>query len=298
MRTGPGRIAYPGMRHHLVLLVGAALLVSACGAPAAGDPTAEPPTTAAAEPGVFPLVASSDLAVGQQRLLVALFDERSELLGSPTVPVRFELRSPAGSTTNVEAAFLWSIPEERGLYRATVEFDRAGTWTVVAHPEGLPVSQPADFEVKEDPATVAAGEPAPPSKTPTADQAPLDELTTDPQPDPRFYELSIGEAVASGRPTVVVFATPAFCTSKVCGPTLDLVKQAAPSFPGVNFVHVEVYDLEKTPEELVPVPAVVEWGLPSEPWVFVVDDQGRVAARFEGTLASEELSGALGSAGS
>jgi hypothetical protein len=108
-----------------------------------------------------------------------------------------------------------------------------------------------------------------------------------------FYELSIAEAVKSGKPAVIVFATPKFCTSQVCGPTLSIVKDVAKSFPNVNFVHVEPYDLDKVPEKLEPVPSVTAWGLPSEPWVFVTDSRGRVAAKYEGSVAPSELAGEL-----
>lgn len=46
----------------------------------------------------------------------------------------------------------------------------------------------------------------------------LEELTTDYTPDPDLYQLTIAEALITGRPTVIVFATPAFCTSPTCGP--------------------------------------------------------------------------------
>lgn len=70
---------------------------------------------------------------------------------------------------------------------------------------------------------------------------------------------------------------------------MSIVKDVAESFSRVNFVHVEPYDLDRVPEKLVPVPAVVAWGLPSEPWVFVTDAKGRVAAKYEGSVAPSEL---------
>jgi peroxiredoxin len=42
-----------------------------------------------------------------------------------------------------------------------------------------------------------------------------------------------------------------------------------------------------------PVPATREWQLRSEPWVFVIDRQGRIAAKFEGIMALEEVEAAL-----
>lgn len=92
---------------------------------------------------------------------------------------------------------------------------------------------------------------------------------------------------------MITFATPKFCTSQVCGPTLSIVKGVARKFPGVNFLHVEPYDLNKVPQKLEPVPAVTAWGLPSEPWVFVTDSKGRLAAKYEGSAAPIELEALL-----
>jgi hypothetical protein len=76
---------------------------------------------------------------------------------------------------------------------------------------------------------------------------------------------------------------------------LDIVKNVSGAFPDVTFIHVEPYDLDKTPEELVPVDAALDWGLPSEPWVFVIDGKGLVAAKYEGVLSTKELRNALSS---
>jgi len=43
----------------------------------------------------------------------------------------------------------------------------------------------------------------------------------------------------------------------------------------------------------VPVAATIEWGLPSEPWIFVVDRDGLVTASFEGIVSEEELQAAV-----
>lgn len=44
---------------------------------------------------------------------------------------------------------------------------------------------------------------------------------------------------------------------------------------------------------LVPTKEVEEWNLPTEPWVFVVSEEGHVLARFEGLVSSEEVEAAI-----
>ncbi len=161
------------------------------------------------------------------------------------------------------------------------------------------------FSVRESTTTPAIGADAPASDTLTATHpAALPAISTDEHPDPAFYALSVKDAIAAGKPFVLVFATPLFCTSGTCGPALDLVKQVAPDYIGrVNFLHVEPYILEvrdgrTQPQTDVtghpkPIRAVVEWGLPTEPYVFVVDAHGKVVAKFEGLAYPDELTAAL-----
>lgn len=246
----------------------------------------------------FPVVANADLAVGSQRLLVGLVTTDAVSHAAPDLPVEIDLYPPdeAQPAISVEATFLWTVPDVRGLYRADVTFDRAGTWGVLLHSRDGPPTQIVPFAVAEEGLTPAIGEPAPAVATSTAgDVADLAEITTDPEPDPRFYQLSLDQALTSGRPTVVVFATPAFCESATCGPMLDTVKQVSGDFPEMNFVHVEIYqNLDaQTRDQLQVVEAVEVWKLPSEPWVFVVDGDGLVAAKFEGVVDIEELRKAL-----
>jgi hypothetical protein len=169
---------------------------------------------------------------------------------------------------------------------------------VVAPATGDPLP-PTGFNVLADTSAPALGERAPASPTPTVGEAPFEQFTTDSDPDPAFYELSLDEAVGNGRKTVVIFSTPAFCQTATCGPLLDIVKGEAPNYPDVNFVHVEVYtnltdpDFAPIPANLAPSVGAAWWNLPSEPWVFVVDESGIVQARFEGVMAPEELQAEL-----
>lgn len=251
----------------------------------------------------LPIVANAHqagtLAVGEQRMLVALVESEGNLpVGNPGMSVEFEVfygDEPDDDAIRVPGSFLWTVPEVRGLYRLDVAFDRPGTWGVIAH---LPDEEPSEmalFSVVPDSPVPDVGSAAIAIATPTADDFPLHEISSDPDPDPAFYSLSLDRAVESGRPTVVVFATPAFCTSATCGPTLDAVKDIASDFPEVNFVHVEVYenlDVDRF-EDLVVAAPVIAWRLPSEPWVYVIDQDGVISGRFEGTVDGAELTAAL-----
>jgi hypothetical protein len=112
-----------------------------------------------------------------------------------------------------------------------------------------------------------------------------------------MHDRTIADAVTSGRPTVIVFATPAFCMSQICGPTKSVVDEIYQEYATrANFVHVEPYDIEKARNGhgLDPLPFLEEeWGLRTEPWVFLVDRNGKVAAKFEAVVSREEIVQAL-----
>ena len=245
--------------------------------------------------GALVLVVSSDLAVGKERVLVSAIDGENRSLVT-NQPIELAFVGPGGSPP-VEAPgrFIWAVPDVRGLWVAQVDFDLAGNWTFRMRTADDRVIEGAPFSVSPAPRTVGVGERAPPSDTKTLPDTPLSSLTTDPSPDLRLYRTAVAEAVGSGRPSVIVFATPAFCTSGTCGPVLEVAKPLIDIYPEIDWIHVEVYENLNTsgPDDLRPAGAVVEWGLPNEPWTFVVDSAGIVTHRFEGVPDRVELEAAL-----
>jgi hypothetical protein len=292
-------------RRLIALALVSAMALMACGGDG-GKTGAEPEKStsrfgaAFTDAKAYPVFASSEIVVGDNRFLVGLLDENDAPIGSADISMHIEFFDLAKSETEAvfgkDLQFIETIPGQRGLYMTEATFDSAGDWgaEVTVTGDGLDESVDAAFEVAESATTPAIGAPAPPSDTPTAaDVDDLSEISTDPKPDPYFYRLSIKDALKRSEPFVVVFATPKFCTSQVCAPTLNLVKAASKQIRGVNFIHVEVYRNLDDPSNLIPVKAVREWGLPSEPWVFVVDAKGKVAAKYEGTVTAGELNAVL-----
>lgn len=281
------------------------LLLAACGGGGGGQPTAagesrfDQPFT---DVDAYPAVVSSELVVGTNRVLIAMFDKNDAPVGDPSAKLHVEFfdiaQSESDPVSAADGRWVWAVPGERGLWEIPgVEFDSAGRWgaSVSVHGGGLDETDlGVGFEVRDEGTTPAIGAPAPASKTPTTDDVDdLSKITSDPRPDPSFYKTSIAEAITHHRPFVVVFATPKYCTSRVCGPTLDVVKSVSKDWPKITFIHVEVYDLSDV-SSLKPVPAMAQWGLPGEPWVFVVDSHGKVAAKYEGVVAPDELADELG----
>jgi hypothetical protein len=318
-----------GLRFRVSSLVAliAGLALAACGggavgtpsAPASSGPVSVAPasagpsdTSAGASPQILPLFISSEITKGPTRLVFTLTDRANQLVAAPDVPVHLELYDVAAAPDAVafeaDARFLWAIEGQKGLYVADLSFPAAGRWGVrftARFPDGTSTQVRADFDVAESGSTPAIGAPVVPLDTPTVTGANADlaSVTTDSKPDPRFYETSVAEALAARKPFVLVFATPAFCQTAICGPTLDTVKAVARDYPDLTFINVEPYKMMMTDGRLQPeldasgqLQAATwtdAWGLRSEPWVFVVGADGTMAAKFEGTLGADELRAAL-----
>jgi hypothetical protein len=285
---------------------------AACG-PAEAPPVRHPDwaVTAGRQPDIIPLVVSSLVEAGPSRFLYSLTDAEYRILASPEVVTRVSFyaleRDPETPVATLEGTFLDTLTG-RGLYRVALDFDCAGEWGMELEAtlaDGSTASERLRFRVHPDGPTVGVGEPAPRSESLTASSVEeLRQVTTDPNPYPGAYERTVGEVVASGHPSLVLFATPAFCQTGTCGPTVDMVKAVALDYADrVGFVNVEPYKLHMTenglqPEldaegRLQPVQAVLDYGIPVEPYLFVVDAAGDVFMRFEGVVGEDELRAAV-----
>lgn len=149
------------------------------------------------------------------------------------------------------------------------------------------------LEITDTPKAPALGSNAPPSQNRTlATEPDLSRLSSGEDPNPALYQLTVADAIETGKPTVVGFITPGFCQTQFCTPVLGTVEQVREQVGDeqANFIHVEVYD---DFGELTVVPEMAEWGLDTEPWVFVLDEAGQVQAKFSGPLSPRELTDAL-----
>jgi hypothetical protein len=289
------------------LAFGAVVLVAACG-PGTG-PSAQPSASTTGF-SVLPIVISSELVPGSNRLLFAFLDANTNApAAAPDRKVSLAFTGPGGATASgTPPAFIWAIEGERGVYASTVDFPVAGDWQAdftTSAPNSPEVTIPFRFNVLPKASALRPGDQVPSVDAPTAADVggDLSRISTDADPVPAFYTTSIADALAAKKPFVVVFATPKFCTSQQCGPTLDRIKPIAAAHPEVTFINVEPYELEYRDGGLQPVldaggqvqavPAVKAFGLLTEPVVVVVGADGKVKATFETIFGDDELSAAI-----
>lgn len=285
--------------------------------PATPEPASEVVTTwsGSQTPSVFPSIIDpgGTLACGPNRMMFSFVDAKGVPVAAPDRTVSLELfdlgADPAAPVVTTQAEFIWAIEDQVGVYIANVDLPTAGLWgaafiTQVA--DAAPETIRVPFDVRERRTVVSVGDPAPAADTPTlADVGgDLAKISTDDAPVAAFYETSAADALAAKQPFVLVFATPKFCASAQCGPTLDRLKPIAAAHPAMTFINVEPYQLQDLDGQLQPVltgdpPALTAaasteaWRLPSEPWVFVVDREGIVRASLMLIFGDEELEAAI-----
>lgn len=278
------------LRIWTLFLAFAASLVVACAAPNA-SPTVTPEAV-----GELQLVlAGDDLAAGEPRVPFVLYDGVDFATGVERVVAElFDL-------SDEEPRRIWSGDVERftdyevPYYVVYPQVPAAGNWGLglsILHADGRRTQASAILRVAAAPSGPAIGTAPPASENRTlADEPDIALLSTGQEPIPALYAMTVAEAMASGRPSVVTFTTPRFCSSSLCAPVLDSVEAVYDAEKErANFIHIEVY---KEYEPLVLADEVEAWGLPSEPWTFVLDKNGVVRARLAGPVSPRELTAAL-----
>jgi hypothetical protein len=273
-----------------------------------------PPATGAFQA----LLTTSELVVGQNRLAFGLMKDH-KLLADARVAVRvYDIQdgdarliaeTPAryhtlevieqGNHVHIHPDGSRHVhggaTDVQGIYVAQVTFARPGPWGLeILARLGDGATESARLRVNALAAspTPMVGTPAPRSRNLIAsDVSDLRTIDSSEPPDPRLHQTRIAAAIAQGKPQVIVFATPRYCTTRVCGPVLDVVRTLIPTYGGrVVFIHQEIWEAGSQQKFS---PTVEEWNLRSEPWIFLVDGQGIVRARFEGLTTRRELEAAL-----
>jgi len=270
-----------------------ALLLSACGSAAAPD-------TGTTSPQLQAQVVASELVTGsQQRVPIGILDHNTPV-NDATVHVRaFLLEGTTGVFKGEsDAPFKGAGLQGAGVYVAHLDLVPAGNWglqVTASRPNGAHLSQQVAFNVIATPVVPAVGQPAPISNSLTTHDVPDATYIDSGRPPDDMHQLSIAQAIQQHRPTLVVFASPAFCTSRICGPEVKVVQSLEPAYKDrLTFIHVEIYrDFVPDPSKRQLAQTVVDWRLQTEPWIFLIDANGIIQARFEGPTATDEVQAAI-----
>ena len=283
-----------------VLAVSLLFLLAACAGPSSGNASMTPPPTGGSQSAIQVVPVASEIVVGPDRFAVGLIDPAQGMIQDAAVHFRyFDLSDPSKPVVESDAdATRYQTPDGLTTYYAQErEFKRAGDWGVEVQARGangLLLDKRISFRVLADSSTLKVGAKAPAFKTRTAADVDNDlkKLSSATMPNPAFYRVSLAQSIASGKPTVLLFATPAFCQTRMCGPAYDVVSAVQQKVgEAANFIHVEVYSGLPNPAAngfQLDV-AMKAFGLTTEPWVFLIDKNGVITYRVEGPITAGEI---------
>jgi hypothetical protein len=194
----------------------------------------------------------------------------------------------------------------KSLYVTDIKIPRPGDYAVlgVAKLDGrLVATDPIGVRVSANDPVPNVGDQAPRIDTATVQSVGGNVASIDTRTPPdSMHDVNFADAVGK-KPIILLFATPALCQSRVCGPVVDIAEELKSESKGqAAFIHQEIYRnntiapgcLEGTrPETECFRPQVIAYHLPTEPWAFAIDRKGKIVARLEGAFSKGELQAAL-----
>ena len=251
-------------------------------------------------------LATSQYTVGKNRMAFGVIDGEGNFVYAPTaVYVSRGPNAPATGPFLAPTDSLTTEPQFRSrgaaieasplaaIYSAQVSLPQPGRYAVLvaSRIKGKLFGGSAEITARRDSLVPDVGEKPPEVSTDTAASAGgLAQVETREPPDP-FHEVDFADVIGK-KPVALLFSTPAFCESRVCGPVTDIAVQLAEEYGDeVEFIHQEVFK-DNDPSKGVR-PQLTAFRLPSEPWLFTFDEEGRVAARLEGSFGLEAFEEAL-----
>ncbi len=302
--------AFPSINRRQFLLAGSATIALA-GMGVAGCSTNDETLPPQLQSLFFP---SFVLTTGiDQRIPFGLIDQGIPLNEEATTfravirrgdQVLYESNVPARIVTHDHPEGNGAAPHEHAdllrYFAVRATFDEPGIYDLELSFEGKSASLPFQIFDQDDVIVPLPGEKLPQLRFPTfADEMDMDPICTQFGGPCPLHDKTIEAALDTGRPLALLIATPAFCETAYCGPVLDVLLELQPEFPGVEFLHAEVYqnpneaDGNFLDERVRRSPTVVDLGLPFEPTLFLVRPDRTIVDRIDNVYDNTELREAL-----
>jgi hypothetical protein len=182
----------------------------------------------------------------------------------------------------------------KAIYAARVPVPHAGTFTILAltrTAKGL-IGGAGEIAVTANSPIPNVGQRPPDIATDTVATTHGDiSLLTTRKPPEDMHSVSLDQVLGK-KPVALLFSTPQFCVSRVCGPVTDVAVQLQHQFANkITFIHEEVY-ADNQPSKGFRS-QMKAFHLRTEPWLFAINRHGVIVARLEGAFGTTELTQAL-----
>ena len=230
------------------------------------------------------------LVPGDLRLPISLANQAG-LLSDGDLPASLTARLVNAETGATVANDLVAARHDAGLsipyWPFRVNVSDVGLYSLVV--DGGPQDGAAVQVLDPNSVTIPlVGSPLPAFDTPTFDDARgVDPICTrTPEPCP-FHDVTLTDALASGRPVIYLIGTPAHCSTGTCSPALDGLLELRDELSATYaIVHAEVYT-DDTATHVAP--AVTSYAMSYEPALFVTGRDGTIVERLDAVFDSVEL---------
>jgi protein SCO1/2 len=286
---------------------------TATAAPSTAAPTPAPTTAAPATPAsaavqLYPEIISTSIWAepGDPVIMRVVDSNGTKLDGS--VPLSVQLAQADGTPVGNPVTASAVLPEgaRQHYFVAPMDIPSPGAWKLkVTAGEST-----GDIMIQAlDPGgSLPIGGPAPDIDTPTLDDVAgvVRAVTTQPNPDLRLSTTSTADARAMGKPYVIVIDSARFKVSPECGRALTMIRFLLDRWDqDATFIHLEPFEYQIITEEPVLSGSLTDppmnkysrafglgdatWPGTKMPWIFVVDGNGMVRAKYTGIVGSADV---------
>ena len=264
----------------------------------------------ASQPDYSGFVAATDFVVGENRFPFGLLSKDGEALEDAQVQVSFYLipgQGPNQLRAEAPAKFrevrgvnphrhddgqIHEHVEVRGVYVVDqVNFDGPGFWgaeymATTANGQQRKILGSA-FEVKAKSPVPNIGDLVPPSRNLTlADVGSIEEIETRVPPDD-MHDLSVARALEQGKPLVVVFSTPLFCVTRMCGPVTDVAAELHGLYHALEYIDQYRVNYPNGVDDKGTI--AIDYGVRGIPETFFINSQGTLVKKFVGPINAATL---------
>ena len=245
------------------------------------------------------LLHSIDISIGKNRIPFYIKHKDSSILNiEPDLLEIIYYKEDTNKNHKVKEIKWRNNPIKGGMYVADMNFLSSGIWIVEIKYANIKSPLKGQLIVKSKTDALDIGEKAPIIQTKVInDNNLIETITSDPHPDPSLYQISLDKALEKNIPILVTLSTPGYCQSYTCGPQTKVLSDLNNKFNDnqIQIIHIEIYDnpneMKKSGDISVGIqsPQISEWGIKTEPWTFLINNNGMIVERYEGFVSFEEL---------
>lgn len=242
---------------------------------------------------------SLDISIGKNR--IPFYIKRSDgsfVSEDPSLLSVIYYKKDDDAKLNAKNTKWRNFPLKSGIYVSDMEFDSTGIWIVEILFSEIKNPMKGQLIVKPKTDSPNIGTSAPKVKTKIInDSNSIETITSDINPDPKLYEISLDRALEKNIPILINLSTPGYCRSATCGPQTKILSNLIKDYESdkIIFIHIEIFDnpqeMKKSGDPSIGIQSsqVTEWKITTEPWTFLINNRGVIVERYEGFVSFEEL---------